>query len=168
MENKVKKISTLKSNIKNSHLNKQKFQNLKVNKKLKSAESVDFYTISKQNIERYFQNLENFIPTYHQIFTELQLEYLQLCENVFKSSNFFQRDLIKNLDLDRSYVLPKIISYTMESTIKSYQIRNEMILSSIESFKDIIKYWNIMFLSYSDAYKKFYFKKDLPRYKFSL
>jgi len=160
MKNKVSKIGTSKSKVKNSHLEKLKFQNLKENEKLKPPESADFYAIRKQNIELYFQNLENFIPIYYQTFTELQLEYLQFCENVFKSSIFFQRNIAKNFNLDGSYVNSKAISDTMEATIKSYQNRNEMILSSIESFKDIVKYWNIMFLSYSDVYKKFYFKKD--------
>ena len=160
MKNKVDKINTLKSKIKNSHLEKQKFQNFKVNEKLNSTEFTDFYSLKKQNIERYFQSLENFIPIYHQTFTELQLEYLQLCENVFKSSVFFQRNLTKSLNLDESYVIPKIISDTMESTIKSYKNRNHMILSSMESFKDIIKYWNLMFLSYSDVYKKFILERD--------
>jgi len=154
------KIETSKSKIKNPHRGKQKFPNLKASYQLKSTEFADFYSKRKQISERYFQSMENFIPIYHQIFTELQLEYLQLCENLFKSSIFFQMDIAKNLNFDRSYVIPRIIAETMESIIKSYKNRNEMALSSMESFKDIIRYWNEMFLSYSDVYKEFYFKKN--------
>jgi len=154
------KIETSKSKIKNPHRGKQKFPNLKASYQLKSTEFADFYSTRKQISERYFQSMENFIPIYHQTFTELQLEYLQLCENLFRSSIFFQRDIAKNLNFDRSYVIPRIIAETMESIIKSYKNRNEMVLSSMESFKDIIRYWNEMFLSYSDVYKEFYFKKN--------
>ena len=160
MKNRVNKSNTSKSKIQNSHLEKQKIQNLKTNDVLKFTEFFDFYSIRKQNIEKYFQSLENFIPIYQQTFTELQLEYLQLCENIFKSSFFFQIDTTRKLNLGVSYAISRVISDAMETTIKSYRNRNEMILSSIESFRDIIKDWNIMFLSYADIYKKFNFKTD--------
>lgn len=153
MKNNTKRIDNSKLKIKDSIIEK-KDQNLKTDKKLTMIDFFEFHYLKNQHMQKYFQNLENYIPLYYQTFAEFHLEYVQLCKNIFSSSNFLQ-GTTKNLNLNRFDFIDKITSDIIDSGIKSCQNRDEMILSSVESFRDIIKDWNAMFLSYTDVFKKF-------------
>lgn len=155
MNRKISRTNNSKLKIKNSHIEKQKDHNLNMDKKLKSIDFFEFYDTKSQDMVKYFQISENYIPLYHQAFLELQLEYFQSLKNTFNSGRFFQGDAKKKSNLIVPDFIEKINSDIMKTMIKSYKNNNEITLSSLESFRDIIKDWNTMFLSYADVCKKF-------------
>jgi len=141
---------------KSNYFGKQKIKKFSSIKK--SKQGLDFYLICKENIEKYFHNIEKSIPRFHQTFSEFQQEYLQFYENLFKSSISFQKEMLENLKIEQIqfFGVSQNISKSTEMAIKLHSIENETIVSSVESFKDIIKDWNGVILSYSSVYKKIF------------
>ena len=119
---------------------------------------VEFLPKYYENIEKYFHNIDKSIPRFNQTLTELQQEYLQFYENLFKLSITFQKEMLENLKIEQiqSFEILENISKSTEVAIKLRAIENEAIVSSVESFKDIIKEWNGIILSYSSVYKKIF------------
>jgi len=158
MEIKNKKNNSSHTKVKILQLKKQKMKTLhpKINSKLE--QEFNFYSIFNKNTDKYFVSVEKSIPRYLQAFTEIQHEYLKLFENIFKSSISFQKKIFRNFKMDTEEFngVSKFISDTTEDVIRTKETRDESVLSSMESFKDIIFEWDTMFQSYSDTYSKIF------------
>jgi len=110
---------------------------------IRSESTQDFFVTYKQNVERYFENMENSIPKYYQTLLELQQEYLQACENMFKATITVQKEFVSKtgLNLEQS-TASKIVIGTTDSAIKARKIRDQILLTTIDTAKDNIKEWN--------------------------
>lgn len=114
----------------------------------------DFFSVCKNNVEKYFESMESTIPKYYQAFNELHQEYIVFCEEIWKTLIKFQKELTRNFNLNLEP--SNMISHTIDATIYSRQIRDETIISTVESFKNIIRDWNDNFRSYTDSYEKIF------------
>lgn len=110
---------------------------------IRSESTQDFFVTYKQNVERYFENMENSIPKYYQTLLELQQEYLQVCENMFKATITVQKEFVSKtgLNLEQS-TASKIVIGTTDSAIKARKIRDQILLTTIDTAKDNLKEWN--------------------------
>jgi len=110
---------------------------------IRSESTRDFFVTYKQNVERYFENMENSIPKYYQTLLELQQEYLQACENMFKATITVQKEFVSKtgLNLEQS-TASKIVIGTTDSAIKARKIRDQILLTTIDTAKDNLKEWN--------------------------
>ncbi len=110
---------------------------------IRSESTQDFFVTYKQNVERYFENMENSIPKYYQTLLELQQEYLQACENMFKATITVQKEFVSKtgLNLEQS-TASKIVIGTTDSAIKARKIRDQILLTTIDTAKDNLKEWN--------------------------
>jgi hypothetical protein len=87
--------------------------------------------------------MENSIPKYYQTLLELQQEYLQACENMFKATITVQKEFVSKtgLNLEQS-TASKIVIGTTDSAIKARKIRDQILLTTIDTAKDNLKEWN--------------------------
>ena len=111
---------------------------------IKTEQAQDFFAVYRQNIEKYFENMEASIPKYYQTLTELQQEFLQAWENLFKASITVQKEFASKtgLNLEQSAVASKFVSDTTESAIKARTVRDTIALTTMDTAKDNIKEWN--------------------------
>jgi len=116
----------------------------------------DFFAIYNQNIEKYFESMENSIPKYYQTLTELQEEYLQAFENMFKASISVQKEFASKtgLSIEKSTEADKFVSSVTESAIKARTVRDEIVLTSIDTAKENVKEWNKRSQDFIDLNRK--------------
>jgi len=123
---------------------------------IKSEPTQDFFVTYKQNVERYFENMENSIPKYYQTILELQQEYLQTCENMFKATITVQKEFVSKtgLSLDQSTAASKFVVDTTEAAIKARTVRDQILLTTIDTTKDNVKEWNNRIPDFADLNRK--------------
>ena len=124
---------------------KQEIKTVQTTKpEIRSDSAIDFFTIYNQNVEKYFESIESSIPKYYQTVTELQEEYLQAWENMFKANISVQKEFASKagLNIEQSTEAGKYVSSITESAIKARTVRDEIILTSIDTAKENLKEWN--------------------------
>jgi hypothetical protein len=123
---------------------------------IRSEPTQDFFAIYKQNIEKYFENMENSIPKYYQTLTELQQEYLQAWENMFKATISVQKEFASKtgLNIEQNTAASKFVSDTTEAAIKARAVRDEIILTSMDTAKENVKEWNKRSQEFIDLNRK--------------
>jgi membrane-associated HD superfamily phosphohydrolase len=123
---------------------------------IRSEPSQDFFVTYKQNVERYFENVENSIPKYYQTLLELQQEYLQAWENMFKATITVQKEFVSKtgLNLEQSTIASKIVVDTTEAAIKARTVRDQILLTTIDTTKDNLKEWNNRIPDFADLNRK--------------
>jgi membrane-associated HD superfamily phosphohydrolase len=100
--------------------------------------------------------MENSIPKYYQTLNELQQEYVQAWENMFKATISVQKEFAgkTGLDIEQTTIATKIISDTTEAAIKARTVRDEIILTSIDTAKENVKEWNKRSQEFIDLNRK--------------
>ena len=121
-----------------------------------SEQTSDFFAMYKQNVEKYFENIEKAIPRYYQTVTELQKEYLQSYETMFNATIAIQKEFASKtgMNTEQTKATSEIVANTTEAAIKARTIRDEIILTSIDALKDNVKEWNLRSQSFVDLNKK--------------
>ena len=111
---------------------------------IKSDSTQDFFVIYKQNVDKYFEHLENSIPKYYQTFHELQQEYLQAWENMFNATISIQKELVSKTGINSEQFsgASKLVSDATEAAIKTRTVRDKIMLTSIDTTKENVKEWN--------------------------
>ena len=110
---------------------------------IRSETTQDFFVTYKQNVDKYFENMENSIPKYYQTIHELQQEYLQAWENMFNTTISIQKEFVSKtgLNLEQS-AAGKFVSDATEAAIKARTVRDKIVLTSIDTAKENVKEWN--------------------------
>ena len=147
----------LKHQIRSEQTTKQEVRTEQTTKpEIRSEPTQDFFAVYKQNVEKYFENLENSIPKYYQTLTELQQEYIHAWENIFKASVSVQKEFVSKtgLNIGQSTAASKIVSDTTEAAIKARTVRDKIILTSIDTAKDNVREWNKRSQEFADLNRK--------------
>jgi len=123
---------------------------------IRSEPTQDFFVTYKQNVERYFENLEDSIPKYYQTLLELQQEYLQACENMFKGTITVQKEFASKtgLNIEQFTTASKIVLDTTEAAIKARKVRDQILLTTIETAKENVKEWNNRIPDFAELNRK--------------
>jgi len=123
---------------------------------IRSEPNQDFFVTYNLNVERYFGNLENSIPKYYQTLLELQQEYLQAWENMFKATITVQKEFLSKtgLNLEQSTTASKIVVDTTEAAIKARTVRDQILLTTIDTTKDNVKEWNNRIPDFAELNRK--------------
>jgi len=147
----------LKQQIKPEQASKQEIRTIQTPKpEIRSEPVQDFFAICNQNVEKYFENLEKSLPTYYQTITELQQEYFQASENMFKATISVQKEFAKKmgLNIEQSTEAGKYVSSLTDSAIKARTVRDEIILTSIDTAKENVREWNKRSQEFIDMNRK--------------
>jgi vacuolar-type H+-ATPase subunit E/Vma4 len=145
MKHQIKNEQTSKQQVRTEQTSKPEIRTEQTSKpEIRSEPTQDFFTVYKQNIEKYFENMENSIPKYYQTLTELQQEYLQAWENMFKGTISVQKEFVgkTGLNIEQSTAASKFVSNITEAAIKARAVRDEIISTSIDTVKENLKEWN--------------------------
>ena len=147
----------LKQHNKPEQASKQEIRTIQTPKQEIRSEPVqDFFAICNKNVEKYFENLEKSIPKFYQTLTELQQESLQAYENMFKAGISVQKEFANKtgLNLEQSTEAGKYVSSVTDSAIKVRTVRDQIILTSIDTAKENVKEWNKRSQEFIDLNRK--------------
>ena len=147
----------IKQQIKPEQASKQEVRTIQTPKpEIRSEPVQDFFAICNQNVEKYFESLENSLPKYYQTITELQQEYFQASENMFKAAISVQKEFAKKmgLNLEQSTEAGKYVSSLTDSAIKARTVRDEIVLTSIDTAKENVREWNKRSQEFIDLNRK--------------
>ncbi len=157
MKHQIKNEQTSKQQVRTEQTSKPEIRTQQTSKpEIRSEPTQDFFTVYKQNIEKYFENMENSIPKYYQTLTELQQEYLQAWENMFKGTISVQKEFAgkTGLNIEQSTAAGKFVSDITEAAIKARAVRDEIISTSIDTVKENLKEWNKRSQEFIDLNRK--------------
>lgn len=152
-----KNDKNIKHQIRSEQTSKQQVKTEQTSKpEIRSESNLDFFAVYKQNVEKYFENMENSIPKYYQTLNELQQEYVQAWENMFKATISVQKEFAgkTGLEIEQTTIATKIVSDTTEAAIKARTVRDEIILTSIDTAKENVKEWNKRSQEFIDLNRK--------------
>lgn len=115
----------------------------------------DIFAVYKQNVDKYFESIEQAVPRYHQSITNVQQEYLKAYENIVNSAITLQKEFANKAGLNTH--LPDAAVKTLrditEESLKAYSIQNQVILAAIDATQQNIKTFNDNAKSFGDLNK---------------
>lgn len=115
----------------------------------------DFYSVWKDNVDNYYNNVEKAIPKFHQAYTNLVQEYVEAWNNVITSSVDIQKEFASKTGI-RSNLPQATISAihdTTEKMNKSLDVQNQISIATIDATKQNIKTWNENSSAFADLNK---------------
>ena len=115
----------------------------------------DIFSLYKQNVDKYFENVEQSVPRYHQSITNVQQEYLHACENIIDSVIALQKEFANKAGLNTNVpeATLKVVHDITEETIKAFTIQNQIIIAAIDATHQNIKTFNDNSKSFADLNK---------------
>lgn len=99
--------------------------------------SKDFFTICRNNIENFFDEISKSSPAYHQISTDVQQSYLNAWKNVINSSITIQQEYAAKagLNINMPEEAIKAIQSMTERVATAYQNQNKFTFDFTETSK---------------------------------
>jgi len=112
--------------------------------KTTTQESKEIYTVFKQNIDKYFDEVEKTTPQYLQSITNLQQEYTAAWKNAIESVISLQQEFVTKAGINTNIpaVVVKLINDTTEEMIKARTVQNKVVLAAIDTTKQNVKTFN--------------------------
>lgn len=112
--------------------------------KTTAPESKEIYTVFKQNIDKYFDEVEKTTPQYLQSITNLQQEYTAAWKNAIESVISLQQEFATKSGINTNVpaVVVKLINDTTEEMIKARTVQNKVVLAAIDTTKQNVKTFN--------------------------
>jgi len=131
----------------------------------KSTQSSDVYSMYKQNVQKYFENISKIVPEYFQAITQLQNECMKTCEKTINASISTQQEFAKKAGLateipdaaktaivdtnkqivQANTVNTQFVKTTIDTTVQNIQAYRDNINSFAELNKSIIQSWTTPF-----------------------
>ena len=99
-----------------------------------TGKSKDVFTVCKQNVEKFFSEVEKSTPRYQQSVAKLQRDYVEAWKNVINSAITLEQEYANKagLNTDLPEATLKTIRDITEQTIKAYETQNKIALGSTE------------------------------------
>ncbi len=112
--------------------------------KTAAQESKEIYTVFKQNVDKYFDEVEKTTPQYLQSITNLQQEYTAAWKNAIESVISLQQEFATKAGINTNIpaVVVKLINDTTEEMIKARTVQNKVVLAAIDTTKQNVKTFN--------------------------
>ena len=129
------------------------------------TQSSDVYSMYKQNVQKYFENISKITPQYFQSFTQLQEECMKTCEKTINTSISTQQEFAKKagitteipdaaktaiVDINKqivqaSTVNNQLVKTTIDTTVQNIKTYSSNINSFAELNKNIVQLWTTTF-----------------------
>jgi len=99
-----------------------------------TGKSKDVFTVCKQNVAKFFDEVEKSTPRYQQSVAKLQQDYVEAWKNVINSAITLEQEYANKagLNTDLPEATLKTIRDITEQTIKAYETQNKIALGSAE------------------------------------
>ena len=107
-------------------------------------ETKEIFVVCKQNVDKYFSEVERSLPQYLQSITNLQQAYIAAWKNAIESSISLQHEFANKTGINTNVppAFIKIINNTTEEWIKIKTIQNKAVLATIDATQQNIKMFN--------------------------
>jgi len=109
-----------------------------------TPEAKEIFAVYKQNVDKFFDDVEKALPQYLQSITNLQQEYIEAWKNAFNSAISIQQEYATksglNTNVPAAYI--KLINDGTEEIIKARSVQNKIALASIDVARQNIKSFN--------------------------
>ena len=111
---------------------------------MSTQETKEFFAVYKQNIDKYFNEVEKSLPLYLQSITNLQQTYTAAWKNTIESSISLQQELANKVGINTnvSPAFIKMVNDAAEEWIKIKAIQNKTVLATIDGIQQYIKMFN--------------------------
>lgn len=112
--------------------------------KTTAQESKEIYAVTKQNVEKYFDEVEKTVPQYLQSITNLQQEYTSAWKNAVESAISLQQEFVNKSGISTNVpsAVLKMINDTTEEAIKLRAVQNKIVLAAIDTTRQNVKTFN--------------------------
>ena len=109
-----------------------------------TQETKEIYATYKQNVEKFFDDIEKAAPQYLQSITNLQQEYTSAWKNTIESAISLQQEFATKAGINTNVpaVVVKLINDTTEEMIKARTVQNKVVLAAIDTTKQNVKTFN--------------------------
>lgn len=110
----------------------------------RTRESKDIFSVCKQNVSKFFTEIEKSTPRYQQSVTKLQQEYLEAWQNVINSSIELEREYANKAGLNTTVpeAALKTIRDMTEEAIKAYAAQNKIAVEAADATKQAFEAFN--------------------------
>ena len=119
------------------------------------TQSSDAYTMYKQNVQKYFENISKFTPQYFQAATDLQKECMSTCEKTITASISVQQEFTKKsgMKTDIPDSAKTAIVDTNKQIVQASTINNQLVKTTIDATVQNIKTFNDNVNAFADLNK---------------
>ncbi len=125
------------------------------------TQSSNVYSMYKQNVQKYFENISKITPQYFQSATQLQDECMKTCEKTINASVSMQQEFAKKTGItteipdvariaivdtnkqivQASTVNNQIVKTTIDATVQNIEAFNDSVNTFADLNKNIIQSW---------------------------
>ncbi len=100
-----------------------------------TTQSSDVYSMYKQNIQKYFENISKITPRYFQAITDLQNECLKTCEKTINASISTQQEFANKADIsiDLPNAAKTAIVDTNKQIVQASTVNNQLVKTAIDT-----------------------------------
>ena len=109
-----------------------------------TPETKEIFVVYKQNIDKFFDDVEKTLPQYLQSITNLQQEYTEAWKNAFDSAVSLQQEYATksglNTNVPSAYI--KMVNDATEEIIKARSVQNKIALATIDVARQNLKSFN--------------------------
>lgn len=106
--------------------------------------SEDIYDVSRQNVEKYFENAATTVPQYFQALTSISAECYDACKNSITSAISLQQEFSKKTGISSN--IPESVKNIIVDTGKQINnvksVQNQLVQTTTKSIQQNIKTWN--------------------------
>ena len=105
------------------------------------AQSNNVYSIYKQNVQKYFENISKITPQYFQSMTDLQKECMNTCEKTIDATVSMQQEFAKRsgIPTDIPNATKTAIVDTNKQIVQATTVNNQLVKTTIDATVQNIK-----------------------------
>jgi len=109
-----------------------------------TGESKDVFTVCKQNVAKFFSEVEKSTPRYLQSVAKLQQDYVEAWKNVINSAITLEQEYANKAGLNTHVpeATLKTIREITEQTLKAYETQNKIAVGSAEGTTEAFNAFN--------------------------
>lgn len=121
-----------------------------MSKNEQQANPKDLFSAYQHGFNSIFNAVRQSVPQYHQSITNVQQEYLQVCENFVSTAVNMQKEFAKQAGINAAIpeAMTKVVKESANDLAKMTSIQNQMVLATIDATQQNIK-------TFSDNTKSF-------------
>ncbi len=119
------------------------------------TQSSDVYSLYKQNVQKYFENISKITPQYFQSVTHLQEEYLKACQKTINASVDMQQEFARKTGVSAeipSAARTAIID-TNKQIVQASTMNNQFVKTTIDTAVQNIQTFNENVNAFADLNK---------------
>jgi len=120
-------------------------------------QSKDNFSAIEQGYNKYFIDIEQFVPRFQHEFFNLQNEYYKAWKNIVQTNILLQKEFANKTEL---FNLPepaqKLIESMNEELARARSLRDNISISTIDAVKKNIKIWNDNATIFAEYNKKIF------------